>query len=104
MLKVREAMASGRNDPMDGVVHVDELVLGGREEGKTGRCYHGKKKNAVTAVQLTKDGKVKRMYAIKIDDFPPGPYNTYLLPISTGRPRSLRIIGGGTGPFHRLMT
>lgn len=69
MHKVREAMASSGNHPMDGEVHVDEFVLGGKDEGKTGRSYDSKKKKAVTAVQLTRDGKVKRMYAMKIDDF-----------------------------------
>ncbi|TLP70116.1 IS1595 family transposase [Maribacter sp. ACAM166] len=70
MLKVREAMASSSgNNPMDGDVHVDEFVLGGREAGKIGRSYDGKKKKAVTAIQLTKDGKVRRMYAMKIEDF-----------------------------------
>jgi hypothetical protein len=69
MLKVREAMSSSGNNPMDGIVHVDEFVLGGKEENKTGRSYDIKKKKAVTAVQLTEDGKVKRMYAMKIDDF-----------------------------------
>ncbi|TXK76587.1 MULTISPECIES: IS1595 family transposase [Mesonia] len=69
MLKVREAMSSSGNNPMDGIVHVDEFVLGGREEKKTGRSYDAKKKKAVTAVQLTEDGKVRRMYAMKIDDF-----------------------------------
>jgi len=34
MLKIREAMSSCGNDPMDGNVHVDEFVLGGREQGK----------------------------------------------------------------------
>ena len=69
MLKVREAMSSSGNNPMDGNVHVDEFVLGGREQGKIGRSYSGKKKKAITAVQLTEDGKVKRMYAMKIEDF-----------------------------------
>jgi len=69
MHKVREAMTSSDNDPMDGKVHVDEFVLGGKDEGKTGRSYDGKKKKAVTAVQLTQDNMVKRMYAMKIDDF-----------------------------------
>lgn len=69
MLKVREAMASSENHPMDGNVHVDEFVLGGKEQGKIGRSYNGKKKKAVTAIELTKDGKVKRMYAMKINDF-----------------------------------
>lgn len=69
MMKVREAMASSGNDPMDGDVHVDEFVLGGKEQGKTGRSYDAKKKKAVVAVQLTEHGKVKRMYAMKITDF-----------------------------------
>jgi hypothetical protein len=69
MLKVREAMGSSGNNPMDGEVHVDEFVLDGRDQGKTGRSYDGKKKKAVTAIQLTEDGKVKRMYAMKINDF-----------------------------------
>lgn len=30
MLKVREAMSYSRNNPMDGVVHVEEIVLGGK--------------------------------------------------------------------------
>jgi len=62
-------MTSSGNQPMDGEVHVDEFVLGGKDEGKTGRSYDGKKEKAVTAVQLTQDSKVKRMYAMKIDDF-----------------------------------
>lgn len=69
MQKVREAMSSSGNNPMDGNVHVDEFVLGGREQGKIGRSYNGKKKKAITAVQLTEDGKVKRMYAMRIEDF-----------------------------------
>lgn len=69
MMKVRKAMESSGNYPMDGNVHVDEFVLGGKEEGKTGRSYDGKKKKAITAVELTEDNKVKRMYAMKIEDF-----------------------------------
>jgi transposase-like protein len=69
MHKVREAMSSSGNYPMDGEVHVDEFVAGGRDPGNTGRSYDGKKKKAVTAIQLTDDGKVKRMYAMKINDF-----------------------------------
>lgn len=69
MHKVREAMSSSGNNPMDGNVHVDEFVLGGKDPGKVGRSYNSKKKKAVIAVQLTEDGKVKRMYAKRIDDF-----------------------------------
>ena len=46
MHKVREAMKSSENNPMGGDVHVDEFVLGGKEEGK-----------------------IRRMYAIAINDF-----------------------------------
>ena len=44
MLKVREAMESSGNHPMDGTVHVDEFVLGGVEKGKIGRSYNAKKR------------------------------------------------------------
>jgi len=69
MLKIREAMSSSEDNPIDGIVHVDEFVLGGREQGRIGRSYKGKKKKAITAIELTKDGKVKRMYAMRIEDF-----------------------------------
>jgi hypothetical protein len=69
MMKVREAMSSGGNNPIDRNVHVVEFVVGEKEEGKTGRSYDAKKKKAVTAVQLTRDVKVKRMYAMRIDNF-----------------------------------
>ncbi len=51
MLKVREAMGSSGNNLINGDVHVDELVLGGRDQAKTGRSYDDKKKKAVTVVQ-----------------------------------------------------
>lgn len=69
MHKVREAMESSGNHPMQGNVHVDEFVLGGREKEKVGRSYNAKKKKAITAVELTIEGKVKRMYAMRIEDF-----------------------------------
>jgi len=69
MHKVREAMQSSESHPMNGTVHVDEFVVGGKEKGKVGRSYDTKKKKIVCAVELTDDGKVKRMYALKIDSF-----------------------------------
>jgi len=69
MHKVREAMKSSENHPMKGDVHVDEFVVGGQEAGHTGRSYGGKKKKVVCAVELTGSGKVKRFYALKINDF-----------------------------------
>ena len=44
MMKVREAMKSSENHPIDGEVHVDEFVVGGQENGKIGRSYDSKKK------------------------------------------------------------
>ena len=69
MHKVREAMKSSENNPMDGIVHVDEFVVGGKEQDKPGRSYDSKKKKSICAVQLTEDGKVKRFYVLKIKDF-----------------------------------
>ena len=69
MHKVREAMKSRGNNPIDGIVHVDEFVVGGHEESKQGRSYDSKKKKSVCAVELANDGKVKRFYAMKIKDF-----------------------------------
>lgn len=69
MHKVREAMKSSDNYPMKDRVEVDEFVVGGEEEGKVGRSYDSKKKKAVTALELTDEGKVKRMYIRLINDF-----------------------------------
>ena len=69
MHKVREAMKSSGNHPMKGKVHVDEFVIGGKEEGKVGRSYEGNKKKIVCAVELTEDGKVKRIYSMKIENY-----------------------------------
>lgn len=69
MHKVRESMKSSEDFPMTGVVNVDEYVVGGYEEGKPGRSYDSKKKKAVCAVELTKEGKVKRFYTFQIPDY-----------------------------------
>ena len=69
MHKIREAMKSSGNNPMEGIVHVDEFVIGGKEKGKVGRSYNSKKKKIVCSLELTENGKVKRMYALKIDNY-----------------------------------
>jgi len=69
MHKVREAMKSSGTNPMDGDVHVDEFVVGGKESERPGRSYGGKKKKVVCTVQLTESGLVKRFYALQIKDF-----------------------------------
>lgn len=69
MHKVREAMKSSGQHPIDGTVHIDEFVVGGKEKGKVGRSYDSKKKKIVCAVELTEEGKVKRMYSMKIENY-----------------------------------
>lgn len=69
MHKVRQAMKSSGNQPMKGNVHTDEFVVGGRETGKQGRSYDAKKKKVNCAIELTDKGKLKRIYALKIEDF-----------------------------------
>lgn len=69
MHKVREAMKSSENYPLQGQVHVDEFVVGGKENGKQGRSYNAKKKKVVCALELTSEGNVKRFYSQKIKDF-----------------------------------
>lgn len=69
MQKVREGMKSSGKSPMKGKVVVDEFVVGGREVNKQGRSYNSKKKKIVCAVELTDNGKIKRMYAQRIEDF-----------------------------------
>jgi len=67
--KVRVAMKSSCSQPMEGKVHVDEFVIGGKEEGKPGRSYDSKKKKVVCAVELTEEDKVRRVYAFTIPDY-----------------------------------
>jgi transposase-like protein len=69
MHKVREAMKSSEQHPMNGKVHVDEFVIGGKEKGKVGRSYESNKKKVVCAVELTDEGKVKRMYSMRIENY-----------------------------------
>ena len=69
MHKIRKAMKSSENHPMDGIIQIDEFTIGGKENGKQGRSYNTKKKKIVGAVQLSKKGGIKRVYALKIDDY-----------------------------------
>ena len=69
MQKVRVAMKSSQKYPLSKIVHVDEFVVGGKEDGKQGRSYDTKKTKAVIAVELTDKNKVKRVYVKAIDDY-----------------------------------
>ncbi len=67
--KVRLAMESQGDQPVEGTVHVDEFVFGGKENGKQGRSYDTKKKKVVCAVELDDKQQIKRVYSQKIEDF-----------------------------------
>ena len=67
--KVRKAMQSSKLQPIIGDVQVDEFVYGGKESLKQGRSSDSKKKKLIGAVELTEEGKVKRTYFKKIEDY-----------------------------------
>ena len=69
MHKVRIAMKSSGNHPIDGDVQVDEFVFGGKETLKQGRSTDSKKKKLIGAISLSETGKVKRAYFKRINEY-----------------------------------
>lgn len=63
--KVQQAMASSLKQPLTGIVHVDEFMVGGPEEQKRGR-NKGSKKLIVVVLEITKQG-VGRGYSEVIE-------------------------------------
>jgi hypothetical protein len=62
--KIQQAMASSREHKLEGLVHVDEFLIGEYEEGKVGCNGKSKKKLVVVALEILKDkGGVGRAYA-----------------------------------------
>jgi hypothetical protein len=61
--KIQQAMASSRQQKLEGLVHVDEFLIGEYEEGKTGRSSDSKKKLVVVALEILGEKGVGRAYA-----------------------------------------
>ena len=68
-------MKSGLKNPLTGLIHVDEFVIGGPEEVKKGRSK-GLKKSIVLAVEIVEDGVglayaevIEHSYAIELEGF-----------------------------------
>lgn len=64
--KVQEVMKSSLKSQLTGVIHTDEFVIGGPEEGKKGRSK-GSKKLIVLAIEILEDG-VGRAYTEVIEN------------------------------------
>ena len=64
--KVQQVMKSSLKSPLKGIIHADEFVVGGPEEGKKGRSK-GAKKLIALALEIVEDG-VGRAYAEVIEN------------------------------------
>jgi hypothetical protein len=65
--KIQQAMISSRQHKLEGLVHVDEFLIGEYEEGKTGRSADSKKKLVVVALEILEKDGVGRAYAQVIE-------------------------------------
>jgi len=52
--KIQQSMKSSELHPLEGIVHVDEFVIGGQEEGCPGRSADSQKQRVVVAVEMIK--------------------------------------------------
>jgi len=66
MQKVRKAMESSKKHPLEGLVQVDEFVIGGIEEGKPDRSYKANKTKVVVAVEINEKQKVKKEFILRL--------------------------------------
>ena len=66
--KVQLAMKSSGNNPLEGIVHVDEFEIGTPQKGEQGRSASDNKMRVVLAVE-ERDGKSGRAYAKVIEDY-----------------------------------
>ena len=70
--KIQLSMKSSEKHPLEGLVHVDEFVVGGKEVGCQGRSSETEKKRVVVAVEVIKSKKkliMGRAYALSIENY-----------------------------------
>lgn len=71
--KVQYSMKSSEKNPLNGIVHIDEFVYGGKETGCQGRSASSEKLKMCVAVEIVKDKKgqnaMGRGYAIPIANY-----------------------------------
>lgn len=70
--KIQRCMNSSELNPLEGLIHVDEFVIGGKEVGCQGRSNESEKQRVVVAVEIV-NGKKKlqmgRAYALTIENY-----------------------------------
>jgi transposase-like protein len=70
--KIQLSMKSSEAHPLEGLVHVDEFVIGGKESGCPGRSGESEKQRVVVAVEIRKSKKklqMGRAYALTIKNY-----------------------------------
>lgn len=71
--KVMKALKSSNSNPLQGIVHVDEFVFGGKEEGCQGRSSKSEKLKICIATEIVTDKKGKENlgngYALRIENY-----------------------------------
>jgi len=118
--KIQQAMRSSGKYPLEGIVHVDEFLIGEYEEGKVGRSKESKKKLVIVALEILGVKGVGRAYAQVINhasanDFRPF-FETYIsknaqivtdvwkgyLPLKKEYPKLEQIPSKNGGNFKQL--
>ncbi len=73
ILKIQQSMQSSAQNPLEGIVHVDEFEIGGREANAQGRKLDSHKKKAVIAVEIkaqkNKKQQMGRVYIKVIENY-----------------------------------
>lgn len=67
--KLQTYLKSSKNNPLQGLVHVDEFEIGTPKKGLQGRAKTTEKSRVVIAVEILEEGKVGNAYAQVISDF-----------------------------------